>query len=50
MTRQHFNLIAETLRELEAEETTINAFANALRYTNGNFDRGRFITASQREV
>ena len=47
MTRVHFQLIADTIGDLDLNnprhEHVINAFANALRSTNCNFQSGRFV-------
>jgi hypothetical protein len=56
MTRKHFQLIAETIRELKLQqerlmsadsqrEVIAKAFAEALRSTNSNFDAERFVSA-----
>ena len=51
MTRQHFQLIADILREnerlgLSPSELAIR-FASELAKTNDNFDRERFLAASR---
>lgn len=55
MTRAHFKLIAETLRECGADDEAqypvisrtggARNFASALARTNPNFDRDRFLRA-----
>ena len=45
MTRKDFELIAEVLRESKANDGVIQAFADALRYTNPAFDKKRFVGA-----
>jgi hypothetical protein len=58
MTRQHFQLIADVIREIPSPATTwpvtltdkqreylARCFADELYATNGRFDRGRFMRA-----
>jgi len=51
MTRKDFELIARTIRELPLSAVSRRkvavAFADELRSTNSNFDRDRFIKATE---
>lgn len=53
MTRQHFELIAATIRDLTFsppnKQYIAAVFAATLDDTNPNFDRERFIAAATRE-
>ena len=54
MTRQHFELIAEIIRDglnftAENRAHIARCFAQRLAPTNHNFDRERFIAAATRE-
>lgn len=49
LSRQHFNFIAETLKNLdipkEIKVKVSKEFADELRFTNPNFDKTRFLEA-----
>jgi hypothetical protein len=45
MTRRHFQLIADALRESAAPEHVARAMADALATTNPRFNRERFLAA-----
>jgi len=45
MTRKHFQLIADVLRDSGAAADLVFAMADALATTNPNFDRDRFLEA-----
>jgi hypothetical protein len=45
MTRRHFNLIADALKNAKADDHVGAAMASALASTNSRFDRQRFIDA-----
>lgn len=51
LTRQHFSLIAKTIKGLYLDgdeslrEHIANTFANELSATNSNFDRAKFLEA-----
>lgn len=47
MTRQHFQLIADVLKNNHADSSLIAAFADALHRTNPRFNRDAFVAASQ---
>lgn len=46
MTRQHFQLIADVLKDSHAGTHVIEAFARALEQTNPGFDSSRFMQAA----
>ena len=46
MTRQHFQFIADVLRNSNAPTDVVLAFADELATTNSRFDREKFLTAA----
>ncbi len=45
LQHRHFATIATILRNIGADDATVEAFADELRGTNAKFDRARFLAA-----